>query len=125
VDPVNITKSAVSTRAWPVAPAPVTTWKTSLGQPHSRVIFSMSSAVSGVYSEGLRTTALPAARAGMASPKELINGLFQGPMTPTTPRGTRRVYMLRPSTNGESERIFVSARWCRARLAQWAKALTQ
>lgn len=85
----------------------------------------MSSAVSGVCSEGLRTAALPAARAGTASPNELSSGLFHGPITPTTPSGTRRVYMLRPSRNGDRERIFLSARSRRACFAQWAKALAQ
>jgi hypothetical protein len=34
----------------------------------------MSCDVSGVTSEGLRITALPAASAGMQSPKELVSG---------------------------------------------------
>ncbi len=34
----------------------------------------MSSEVSGVTSDGLRITELPAASAGMQSPKELVSG---------------------------------------------------
>ena len=37
--------------------------------------------------EGLRIAALPAASAGMQSPKELVSGKFHGPITPTTPSG--------------------------------------
>ena len=42
--------------------------------PHSASISAISSEVSGVTSEGLRTTALPAASAGMQSPNELFSG---------------------------------------------------
>ena len=42
---------------------------------------------SGVTELGLTTTALPAAIAGMASPKPLMSGKFHGPITPTTPTG--------------------------------------
>ncbi len=69
-------------------PVPVATVKTPSGMPASASISAISSEVSGVTSEGLRTTALPAISAGMQSPKELISGKFQGPMTPMTPAGS-------------------------------------
>ena len=86
-DPVNITKSTSSTSAAPVSPRPVATWKTPSGRPHAASISAISNEVSGVISEGLRTTAFPAASAGMQSPNELLSGKFQGPITPTTPSG--------------------------------------
>ena len=66
--------STCSIRAAPVAPRPVATWKTPSGRPHSRRPSASNSDVSGVTSEGLRITLLPAASAGMQSPKELVSG---------------------------------------------------
>jgi hypothetical protein len=43
--------------------------------------------MSGVTSLGLRTTALPATSAAIASPTGMTNGKFQGEMIPMTPRG--------------------------------------
>ena len=42
---------------------------------------------SGVSSDGLMTTALPASSAGTASPSARLSGAFHGLMMPTTPRG--------------------------------------
>ena len=42
---------------------------------------------SGVYSEGLTTTALPMRKAGAICQTVIIMGQFQGPMAPTTPMG--------------------------------------
>ena len=69
-----MTMSTSRTSAAPVSPRPVATWNTPSGRPHSASISAISSEVSGVTSEGFRTTALPAASAGMQSPKELISG---------------------------------------------------
>ncbi len=74
VEPVNMTKSASSTSAAPVAPRPVATWKTFAGMPHSASAPATSSDVSGVNSDGLRMTLLPASSAGIASPNELTSG---------------------------------------------------
>ena len=74
VEPVNMILSAASISATPVSPRPVATWKTSLGSPHCASPSASSNDVSGVTSEGLRTTLLPAIRAGIASPKELMIG---------------------------------------------------
>ena len=74
VEPVNMTMSTSSTTAAPVAPRPVTICRTSGGRPHSRIPSAISIEVSGVISEGLSSTLLPAASAGMQSPKELVSG---------------------------------------------------
>jgi len=74
IEPVNITQSTLGINAAPVEPSPVATWKTDSGSPHSRIISSISSELRGVTSLGLRITLLPAASAGMQSPKELAIG---------------------------------------------------
>ena len=74
VEPVNMIMSATSTSAAPVPPDPTATWRTSGGSPHSRIASAISSDVSGVTLDGLSTTALPAASAGMQSPKLLMSG---------------------------------------------------
>jgi hypothetical protein len=74
VEPVNMTMSTASISASPVSPRPVATWKTPSGTPHSRSASATSSDVSGVTSDGLSTTALPAASAGTQSPTELVSG---------------------------------------------------
>ena len=74
MEPVNITMSTSSTSAEPVVPSPVATSSTSSGSPHSRIAPAISCDVSGVTSEGLSTTALPAASAGMQSPNEFVSG---------------------------------------------------
>ena len=73
-EPVNMIMSTWSTSAAPVSPRPVATWKAPSGMPHSASISAISSEVSGVTSEGFRTTALPAASAGTQSPNELLSG---------------------------------------------------
>ena len=56
-------------------------------------------AVNGVSSAGLRTTVLPAARAG-AKPHEAMGmGKFHGTIAPITPSGSWKV-TLRPSGTG-------------------------
>ena len=83
-EPVNCTKSTSSTSAEPVSPMPLTTSKTS-GPPISSFHAStISPTPRGVISEGLMTTAQPAWRAGIASPRERISGKFHGLITPTT-----------------------------------------
>ena len=69
-----MTMSTPSTKAAPVSPRPVATWKAPSGAPQAASISAISKEVSGVTSEGFRTTALPAASAGMQSPKELFSG---------------------------------------------------
>jgi hypothetical protein len=74
VEPVNMTMSTTSISASPVVASPVATIRTSSGSPHSRIARAMRSDVSGVAFDGFKTTALPAASAGMQSPNELIRG---------------------------------------------------
>ncbi len=67
VEPVNDTlrTRGSATSASPISlPCPVTTESTGPGSPASRKQSASASAVSGVSSAGLRTTALPAASAG-------------------------------------------------------------
>ena len=54
--------------------SPVATLKAPSGIPHSASISAINREVSGVTSDGFSTTALPAASAGMQSPKELLSG---------------------------------------------------
>ena len=66
--------STCSTSAAPVSPRPVAICRTFSGRPHSRSPSAISSEVSGVISDGLRITLLPAISAGMQSPKEFVSG---------------------------------------------------
>ena len=66
--------STFSISAAPARPSPVAICRTFSGSPHSRRPSAISSEVRGVTSEGLRITLLPAASAGMQSPKELVSG---------------------------------------------------
>ena len=74
VEPVNITQSTCAINAAPVEPSPVATAKTPSGRPQSRSISAISSELSGVTSDGLRITVLPAISAGMQSPNALTIG---------------------------------------------------
>ena len=69
-----MTMSTASITASPARRSPVATSRTSSGRPDSRIPSASSKEVSGVRLEGLSSTALPAASAGMQSPKELISG---------------------------------------------------
>ena len=60
--------------AAPVSPRPVATWKTPAGSPDSSRPSASASPVSGVISDGLRMTLLPAASAGRQSPNEFERG---------------------------------------------------
>ena len=71
---MNITKSTASISAVPVSAPPMAICSTFSGIPHSRRPSARSSDVSGVTSDGLSTTPLPAASAGIASPNELVIG---------------------------------------------------
>jgi hypothetical protein len=68
VDPVKQTKSVLSMSGPPTTePWPYTTWNNPSGSPASASRSAAHSAVNGVWLSGLRTTALPASSAGMAS----------------------------------------------------------
>ena len=82
-EPVKQTWSTASINAWPVAPAPVTTAKTS-ANPASARISRSSGTKREVTSLGLARIVQPAASAGTASIRVSISGKFHGLMTPTT-----------------------------------------
>ena len=64
VDPVNATLStAERDKAAPVAPRPVTSWNTGWPGTASANASTSHFPMAGVYSLGLKTTALPAASA--------------------------------------------------------------
>ena len=87
VDPVNWMKSASSTSAEPVAPAPVRHSSTPGAPTSSRQPRTISRVATGVSSDGLMATAAPANSAGTASARASRTGLFQGHTTPTTGYG--------------------------------------
>ena len=57
--------------------------------PASDASAAMRIAVSGDFSEGLRTSELPAASAGPIFQAAMISGKFHGTIAPTTPIGSR------------------------------------
>ena len=61
-----------------LAPGPTTTLTTPSGMPASRAMRSNARALSGVSSAGLRTSVLPAARAGAIFQLAMVSGKFQG-----------------------------------------------
>ena len=72
------------------ASAPAGTTLTSPGgRPASRHNSPNRSAASGASSEGLNTTAFPAANAGATHDPATTSEPFHGAMTPTTPYGSR------------------------------------
>ena len=91
VEPVKATLSTPSwpTRAAPVAPAPVRMLTTPSGSSASWRSSPRRRAVSGVVSAGLRTTVLPAARAGASFQAAISSGKFQGMTWAATPSGGR------------------------------------
>lgn len=72
-------------------PRPWTMFSTPSGSPTSRASSPNIQAVSGVTSEGLATTQLPAASAGAIFQVNRYSGRFHGLMQATTPSGGRRV----------------------------------
>ncbi len=69
-------------------PLPGSTLTMPFGTPASSQIRASSSAISGVTSAGLTTTALPAASAGASFCASLAMGEFHGVMAATTPIGS-------------------------------------
>ena len=88
-EPVNMIPSARATSSAPASPRPVTTRKTSGGFPAFTQRSRRWSEVSGVSSEGFRTTVLPVRSGPTASAALFRIGKFHGPITPTTPSGVR------------------------------------
>ncbi|MNM99248.1 hypothetical protein D3C81_1118010 [compost metagenome] len=91
VPPVNDTRrtSGCLVMASPITePLPGSTLIRPRGTPASSQIAASSSAISGVTSAGLTTTALPAASAGAIFCASLAIGEFHGVMAATTPIGS-------------------------------------
>ncbi|MCY1223310.1 hypothetical protein D9M72_354310 [compost metagenome] len=92
VEPV---KAILSTSGWLASrcpatlPKPGTTLITPRGKPTSAASAATRSADSGVSSDGLSTTVLPAASAGPSFQPVNISGKFHGTICPTTPTGAR------------------------------------
>jgi hypothetical protein len=91
--PVNAMRSTpgCSIRAVPVEPSPVITLTTPRGKPALATSSVRRSGASGASSEGLRTMALPAARAGASLNTDREIGAFHGMIAATTPIGSRSV----------------------------------
>src|SRR5690606_14805471 len=90
-EPVNVilATSGWSTSAEPAdGPRPVTTLKTPGGKPASRVSSANSRVEAEANSEGLTTTAQPAAMAGAHFQATKSSGEFQAVRAPTTPTGS-------------------------------------
>src|SRR5699024_7123376 len=94
VEPVNeiLAISRCSVRALPASwPYPVTTFTTPSGKPASDASSANRRIVREVYSLGLITTVLPAAKAGASLDVVSVSGEFQGVIAATTPSGSRCV----------------------------------
>src|SRR4051794_22866862 len=74
-------------------PRPGITLSTPAGRPHSLAYSANFSSDSDVFDAGLMTTVLPHASAGAIFQTASISGKFHGVMAPTTPTGSRRVYV--------------------------------
>src|SRR3954453_9894109 len=96
VDPVNTIASTpgLSTIALPTTePRPGITFSTPGGSPHSFAYSANFRSDSEVFEAGLMTTVLPHASAGAIFQTASISGKFHGVIAPTTPTGSRRVYV--------------------------------
>ena len=104
VEPVNATlaTSLWVTRCMPISPGPGTMFTTPGGRSAWRHTSANSSADSGVVEAGLRTTVLPAARAGAIFQASMSSGKFHGMTCAATPSGRaasrKRVFeLVRPA----------------------------
>src|SRR6202008_2456141 len=73
-------------------PEPSTRFRTPGGIPAASKISVMRTAVAGVIDAGLKTTVLPATRAGAIFQIGIATGKFQGVTQATTPSGCLIVY---------------------------------
>src|SRR5215212_2068186 len=103
VEPV---KAIASTPGWSTSalpttlPFPGTTLSTPAGRPHSLAYSANLRRDSDVFEAGLMTTVLPQARAGAIFQTASISGKFHGVIAPTTPTGSRSVYVNALSATG-------------------------
>ncbi len=93
-DPMKLslpTRRSVLSAAPTVVPAPTATESTPAGKPASSASCARRIVLSGVYSLGLRITALPAASGADEFHPAVNSGEFHGVTATTTPHGTRVV----------------------------------
>ncbi len=112
VEPVKETlrTSGWVTSAWPVtAPLPCTMLSTPAGKPACTASSAMRTVENGVSSEGLSTTALPAASAGPHFHDAIDSGKFHGVMAPTTPYGSAISMPRLLSRVGKRSPLYLSA----------------
>src|SRR6188508_554959 len=83
-------------------PEPITRFNTPGGIPAASKISVMRTAVAGVIEAGLKTTELPATKAGAIFQMGMATGKFQGVTQATTPSGCLIVYA---KLSGSSEGI--------------------
>lgn len=84
------TSRCSASRAPTTGPGPVTMFSTPAGSPTPSAALANSSSVSGVWSSGLSTIVLPAAKAGSSFHTASGSGKFHGTMPAQTPTGSRR-----------------------------------
>src|SRR5437660_1005935 len=92
-----------------VAPGPGTTFRAPGGRPAASAISPSSRAVRGVSWAGLSTTVHPAASAGATFHVARFNGKFHGTIAPTTPTGSRSVYVKKLPLTGSVSPVSLSA----------------
>src|SRR5687767_14188547 len=95
-DPVNAIASMPgwSTMAFPTTlPPPGMTFSTPGGRPHSRAYSANFNRESDVFDAGFEMMVLPQARAGAIFQTASMSGKFHGVIAPTTPSGSRSVYV--------------------------------
>ena len=94
-EPVKTTPSiAPSASARPVSSPPWTSATTPSGSPAAAKHSPTSAPDSGVCSDGLITTVLPATSAPEAMPTTSATGKLNGPITPNTPNGRRTLSLV-------------------------------
>src|SRR5882672_1510375 len=81
-------------------PRPGMTLRTPAGRPHSFAYSANLSSESAVLDAGLMTTVLPHASAGAIFHTASMSGKFHGVIAPTTPTGSRNVYVKALSATG-------------------------
>ncbi len=122
-EPVKVT---MSTSGWParagptVCGSPVTTASMSPGNPASRSSSAKARPVRGVFSDGLSTTAQPAATAGASLTTTWFSGRLNGVIAATTPTGSGTVTasLSCPGTGIASPRCRSASAAATRRLAQ-------
>src|SRR5206468_4087190 len=105
-----LSTSGWRTRAAPaVDPPPATTLNAPAGKPASSASSAKSRAVSGVSEAGFSTTVQPAASAGANFQLAMLSGKFHGTIAPTTPTGSRKVYVRKGPSTGSVAPTILSA----------------